>query len=355
MTDTSTRVVGVDGLRAFAVLGVVIYHALAWEHVRTGVPLAAAANVGARGVDLFFVISGFCLAFPHVVMKTNVRTVSIDLRAFLMRRFTRIAPSYYVALGIFGILACSSFGLPADLPGAIHAIPPLAEFVADAAFAPSPNSVFNSVFWTLGVEMRWYFAFPLLMMLYARSRALFTMVGLCGYAAFALGVPFEDLAMLPCFMLGVIAVDVVRNIQNERVFIGAAAAASSMLAIGTIAQYVIGGAYNHADPFWHLASFFVVVGAASKPVVRVLSWRPLIEVGRASFSIYLVHLPTIAFLVRHHVPWYAAGLGGVGAGFIFYHIVERSLLREDRRLAIESYLKRFNPARTLRIKNVETG
>ncbi len=64
-------------------------------------------------------------------------------------------------------------------------------------------------------------------------------------------------------MLGVIAVDVVRNIQNERVFIGAAAAASSILAIGTIAQYVIRGAYNHADPFWHLASFFVVVGAAS--------------------------------------------------------------------------------------------
>ena len=354
MTNTSTRIVGVDGLRALAVLGVVIYHVFAWEHVRTGVPLVAAANVGARGVDLFFVISGFCLAFPYVTAKANVRTLSIDLKAFLMRRFTRIVPSYYVALGIFGILACSPFGLPADLPGAIHAIPPLAEFFADAAFAPSPNPIFNGVFWTLGVEMRWYFTFPLLMMLYARSRALFTMVGLCGYAAFALGVPFEDLAMLPCFMLGVIAVDVVRNIRNERVFIGAAAVAVSGLAIGTIAQYVIGGAYNHADPFWHVTSFFVVVGAASKPVARVLSWRPLVEVGRASFSIYLVHSPTIAFLVRHHVPSVAAGLCGVGMGFLFYNFVERPLSHEHRRFAIETFLKRLVPARPVRTPSVET-
>lgn len=50
----------IDGLRAIAVVGVVIFHAFAFEAAHDGRPLPNLANIGMRGVELFFVISGFC-------------------------------------------------------------------------------------------------------------------------------------------------------------------------------------------------------------------------------------------------------------------------------------------------------
>src|SRR5665213_2393583 len=76
-------------LRAGAALAVVAYHALQW--------LGGGFDVGRAGVDVFFVISG-------LIMWTVTAGREVSPGAFLWRRFTRVAPLYWLAsLGVAGM------------------------------------------------------------------------------------------------------------------------------------------------------------------------------------------------------------------------------------------------------------
>lgn len=69
-----SRVGYVDGLRAIAVLGVVASHSWPWFHY------------GQRGVDLFFVLSGFSLSYPTLLQLHSEGLANFDVAAFAARR-----------------------------------------------------------------------------------------------------------------------------------------------------------------------------------------------------------------------------------------------------------------------------
>jgi peptidoglycan/LPS O-acetylase OafA/YrhL len=60
---------------------------------------------------------------------------------------------------------------------------------------------------------------------------------------------------------------------------------------------------------------------------RVLSNKWLVVVGGASYSIYLVHEPLIAFMIAHGVFAPLAGIAGVGLGFAFWWLAERPFVQ----------------------------
>jgi exopolysaccharide production protein ExoZ len=278
-------------------------------------------SIGARGVDLFFVISGLCLSLP--VLRAGR---SLERSRFWVNRFWRIVPPYWVALAIFAALSVTAFGLPsAQTPKRSF------ELFQEALFLTGFNPAYNSSFWTLEFETHWYIFFPFILALFMKSRALFFALILGLYLWYLTPVRVPDAGMLPCFMLGIVAADLyLRGLIRSKLWLAVAAAT---LALAIILR---SASDDHGDPLWHAAAFFVVLaglGAASK----VLSWKPLAFIGVASYSIYLIHGPVLAWTHDTlHAPMILAALVSVAAGIAFWALIERPMSKPGFRDAVAS-------------------
>lgn len=331
----------IDGLRAVAVLAVVVCHCIGFG------PLAlqiAIGQSGARGVDLFFVISGFCLAFPLLRALREDGTPLVQVVPFVRRRFARVAPSYYVALLAFGAFAFTKVGLP-TWPGAV---PPVAEQLQaigrDLLFLTNEKPIHNCDFWTLGVEMRWYVIFPLVLALYVRTRIGFAALMLAFYAAYASPYGIPDLGMYPCFMFGIVAADLVLRGYRWLAYVAPAAAVATLAALWMQSQTPV---LDHGNALWHVAAFLTVIAVTGNyRLRRCFSHPALVATGVASYSIYLVHHPILAELVLRGVPIWLAAVVSVAAGFGFWYGVERTLSAAPVRKRLEAALTfRRLPAR----------
>jgi peptidoglycan/LPS O-acetylase OafA/YrhL len=319
----SGRVDVVDGLRAIAVLAVL------GDHGNFGFAASAApawTACGARGVDLFFAISGFCLATPVLRGAHASGRIEFSYFRFLTRRLVRIAPPYLVALTAFALLSLTAFGLPTRELGAgpLGLADGAREYVLEALFLTDLSPAFNSSFWTLGIEMRWYVLFPLIVMLYWRSqRAFFTLLAICYvlYSFTPWGI--SDVGTLPCFMLGIFAADLQITRRSPPRFAGPIA----LLAVASaILTQIASRGIDHGSPVWHFAAFALLVAASTRAFGRVLRFGPLAYAGRASYSIYLVHAPILDRLVAAGVAPVFAMVVALAGGIAFYAVVERAFL-----------------------------
>jgi exopolysaccharide production protein ExoZ len=166
------RLYGVQYLRAVAALGVVVFHAME----RTGGHFA----IGAAGVDIFFVISGFIM---WVLAETRHPTPS----AFLRERVERIAPLYWAATAV--MVAGGLAGLFPNMR--LTAFHVLASFAFIPHQSPSDGGLWPVLVqgWTLNYEMFFYVLFAALLSLSSGRRLaamLLLFAGLVG-----LGLIFE--------------------------------------------------------------------------------------------------------------------------------------------------------------------
>jgi peptidoglycan/LPS O-acetylase OafA/YrhL len=341
----------IDGLRALAVLAVLGYHALV--HAWTGTAPAWIA-CGARGVDLFFAISGFCLAFPYLRAYRSAGVLEIGYGRFMVRRIARIVPPYLAALALFALLSLTSFGLP-TAPG-VHLTPAAAlrELGLESVFLTDMSPAYDASFWTLGVEMRWYLLFPLLLELYVRSRMGFYLVGGLCYALYFL-TPWSvaDEGTLPCFMLGIVAADLHLAESPLRRF-------APVVAVVTLAAAALWQSrvdwVDHGNPLWHAAAFSLVVASGSGLFARALRWKALAFTGVASYSIYLIHQPVLDALAAAGAPAPVAAAAALACGFAFYFAVERRALDPRFRKPAEALLSKvLTPLLKRPIRAVRSG
>jgi peptidoglycan/LPS O-acetylase OafA/YrhL len=321
----------IDGLRAVAVLAVLFYHCMAWGANPSAAPFWL--TYGARGVDLFFAVSGFCLSYPFLVSRRERGTVSIDYGAFVTRRLVRIGPPYWAALTMFAFLALTPFGLPTT--HSIHITPwgGLRSYFLDATFLTSFMPAYNGSFWSIGLEMRWYLLFPFVLALFMRSRLAVVGLMLACYTI-TLATPYsvETLRTLPCFMLGIFAADL--RVRGRDLSAWANLALCIALPLAILRQTNNPDA-DHGDLVWHLVCFLLLVASARGPLARVMSWAPLRVAGIASFSIYLVHQPIEWSLESVGVPaLFSAGVA-LTSGFLFFALVERPFMAPSFRKRVE--------------------
>lgn len=158
------RLKPLDGLRAFAIITVMLFHTDNYfQHVDLSILGAKFQNLiynGFCGVDLFFVLSGFLITSQ--ILKSPL--TKDNTKKFFIKRFLRIAPAYYVIL-IFVTLfiRVQSDVSEATLP--THDIftkwfPPFFShllFLQDYFFRFPP---IMTVFWTLAIEIKFYFLCP---------------------------------------------------------------------------------------------------------------------------------------------------------------------------------------------------
>ena len=319
----------VDGLRALAVLSVLFYHAAI-----DGPNPPSWANIGSRGVDLFFVISGFCLTYPFLRLDMSVHpptmTIAIFSR-FMLRRFSRIAPTYWVALSMFAFLSFSKFGFPESRD--IDTSHVGQEYVTSFLFLTSKWPIFNPSFWTLGIEMRWYFLCPLLISIFFKSKMFFGVIAAILYGVYFF-TPYgvADAGTLPCFMLGILAADLIHRRHWSCEW--AIFPTLILFAIGSAWQ-IRGGSMDLSDPIWHVASFFFILSASCGLMRKIVSWKPLVQVGTASYSIYLVHGPFLKYFILSGIDRAFAAIISLGIGIVFYLTVERLLSNKYFRKSLE--------------------
>ncbi|SIT54072.1 putative Acyltransferase 3 [Mesorhizobium prunaredense] len=154
-----------DLLRSIAIVLVVLRHGEQALHLRTGEPLGVIQTIfmnGWVGVDLFFVLSGYLIA-RHLV-RAGIGSGRFGLARYLVMRVLRIVPAYYAVLLLVAMGAFPLFPVDPNHLGlrvAYHLL-----FLQD--YMPSD---INVVFWSLGVEEKFYLLAPLLVLALLRCRS----------------------------------------------------------------------------------------------------------------------------------------------------------------------------------------
>lgn len=324
-------------LRFVAAVAVIAFHALGVAPDGHKVPESAVSLVlsyGGRGVDLFFVISGFIIFYA-----TDSR--GLTPAEFLRRRVERIVPLYFVVIFAVTMLAIT---LPAtfDTPG-WYTPRHILKSLAFIAFTDGDMPVVY-VGWSLEYEMYFYLAVALLM---AATRdpwrnivvifSAFAIIGRIPGVEAALGnyAFFVDPLIIE-FMLGVIVgrVFVTRRIDWP-MMVAAGCAVAAVLATDPTQRVIISG----------IPSALLVMGAAALSRKRLHpSWleRALARLGDASYSIYLAQVETVTLVgkaVAGLIPWISpwpllavTTAIVVAFGLLLNIAVERPLLKFSRRL-----------------------
>ncbi|MGA2982457.1 MAG: acyltransferase [Terriglobia bacterium] len=165
-----------DPLRGFAALAVVVHHAAqAWGVANDGASIAATtfAWLGAWGVTLFFVLSGFCIHLPQARAFSLNGSHTIDWGRFARRRARRLLPTHYAAL----ILSAAAGSL---VQTDIIKAPTVAGFLAHAfmvhVWYPPLFYSINGVFWSIAIEVHFYICYPVYLWLRGRLGTVGTTV-----------------------------------------------------------------------------------------------------------------------------------------------------------------------------------
>jgi peptidoglycan/LPS O-acetylase OafA/YrhL len=274
------RLPALDGLRAIAALAVLFFHYTSgYEHV-VGPHIRAVPKLewGHFGVELFFIISGFVIAW------TLQRASSPA--DFAWRRIARLYPAYLVVAAITAVVIFGFGFNPAHVEArdvAWNAIPGLPPLVPAQNIDPS--------YWTLGLEISFYVMAAAVT--FGQPKLRFEIFCLLWLAASLItrGVFADDVRLRllivsdysPLFVAGAMLFALVTTRRRDRLTMATLAAAIAVSFIG-------------ADQHWlHLGhgiavSLFVgVVFLASTGRLPFLGLRPLVLLGEASYSLYLIH------------------------------------------------------------------
>jgi peptidoglycan/LPS O-acetylase OafA/YrhL len=354
-TDKSaaSRFTYVDALRGVAALAVAGFHFYGglWSP-KTGPlfpwPLHQLFVHGNSGVEIFFVLSGFVMAY-------SLREARIGPQffgRFLLRRSLRLDPPYWATIVLAVALAFAAGwarGRPPLLPTWPQVLLHLV-YLQDLAGAGD----IVEVFWTLCMEVQFYLAFALLLGLSQRLGARGRPPGV----ALGVFVPLTVLSLavqyrfLPwpwratmvkfwyLFQLGALACWAVRGVVRPRWFLGYLATLALLLGCSFTIESLVGVLTG--------ASLFLV-GRLGR-LHTLLGQRPLQHLGRLSYSLYLVH-PLVGvpfcFFVRERLV--GAGPPGrlvgtvlftlavavsIGCAEVMFRLVERPALRLSHRVRL---------------------
>lgn len=283
MQTQRSALTSLTGIRFFAAIHVVFFH------YAPGVPhyLRNIVENGYLAVGLFFLLSGFILAYNYGDRET-------DTRRFWLARFARIYPAYLLG---FLLIAPAVIVRLQDDPGKLAASG-LAAVTLLQGWIPGLALVWNGPGWSLSVEAFFYLLFPLMLPVLARLsiRSLWLAGGACCLLAALAGEKFMyvPLFRLPEFGLGIVTGLLflrgvrIRGLLPASIGLGAFAVLSpDYLSVG------LRGAV--AAPLFAMLVFSLACDRGM--VNRFLGRRRLQKLGDASYAIYILQSPVMAYFL----------------------------------------------------------
>jgi peptidoglycan/LPS O-acetylase OafA/YrhL len=333
-----------DGLRAVAVMSVVIYHA----H-------KSFCPGGWAGVDVFFVLSGFLIS--TILLRELAAFNIVDFKKFYMRRFLRLFPAFACLILVL---------LPISFASKHHRAEDLENIVMSATYLMNWNRAFGWIpglggslahTWSLSVEEQFYFIWPATVLLLARFKKFAPLV-ICFLATlvFAWRLHLVHSGANPERTYNGF------DVHSDSLLIGCALAFFDIrpavkillknLAMVPIALLLFIFAAFHfksaltqgvGPTFSALCAAWIMTAAMEDGVLkRLLSFRPLVYTGRISYGWYLWHYP---FLVvgGHIFPKSYEKPLLVAASYLTamasYHFVEIPFLRLKHRFQLKASLQ----------------
>jgi peptidoglycan/LPS O-acetylase OafA/YrhL len=368
--EAHSAIPALTSVRFFAAFWVVVSHLAVMGYIDFSAPVRWVAGDSRPAVTFFFVLSGFILAHNYGDGMDGER-----IRRFYVARFARIYPmlvfSLLLAVPVTAILLITDdrahlfewYGIPGNplLPLASSLAAQLLCLTAWLPFA-SVNQPWDGPTWSISCEAFFYLAFPLLVVfikrLTPRVRAMVLLGGFCAQGVWIVALlrflPLSRSGFLVSqfplthlfeFVLGIGVQCYCRELQrNGRSYDGAALLASllAVLAIGVLSVW------RPLEPAYYLLSpcFALLVGGIAmqqRPAWGLLALRPMVVLGEASFSLYLIHVPLIHLAEL-------AGVGQRGALALLIGMVALSVIlflaleRPMRSAILRRYAQRATPA-----------
>ncbi len=285
-----------DVLRALAIVMVVGCHV--YTHFEPGGPAARVAGYGGRGVDLFFVLSGFLLG--QQLFAERERTGTVNVPRFWLRRAMRTLPAYYAVLALTLAQAVWSHGW-----GAID--PRYFIFLQNYM----PTTPYFGISWSLCVEEHFYLFVGPLVLLAGRYRpaawlsvALLAVPTVCrqmGWywteGAFETHVRYDQCAA--GVMLAWVSVDRPGwwRVLRRWAWLPAAAGAAGVvyLVLAPQAPWPWDAYVATETAFWTLTfTAWVLLGDSSEWWVRRPNFRPTRYLADRAYALYLLHVDAIS-------------------------------------------------------------
>lgn len=293
----------IDGLRAFAVLPVILFHA-GFENFRGGYV----------GVDVFFVISGYLITS---IIANDIENKNFSIVNFYERRARRLLPALFLVMA-----ACLPFAwlllVPSDLKDFGQSLVAVSSFSSnilfwiesgyfetEADFKPLLHT------WTLAIEEQFYILYPIF--LYFAWRLNFRKIIFALVLIFSVSLllaewaayfkPSANFYLLPTrgweLLLGAFAAFYLRyndffknTLLNETL---------SILGFGMIVYSII--VYDSSTPFPSfyalvptLGTCLLIIFLVPKTILyKFFTLKPIVGIGLISYGIYLWHQPLLAF------------------------------------------------------------
>ncbi|MCF6389267.1 acyltransferase [Mycobacterium sp. MBM] len=386
----SGEIKALTGLRLFAAVWVVLFHfrpLLGQAIPDTSAALAPVLNSGAQGVDLFFILSGFVLAWNYLD-RMGPSWSTRDTVHFLWMRLARVWPVYLVTLHLAALWIVFTLNvghIPAENADTLTAISYIRQlFLVQLWFQPYfDGSSWDGPAWSISAEWLAYLAFGFLALLIfrlaratrARSLLLLAFATTLPPVLFLLasGQFYTPWSWLPRILLqftaGAIACAAVRRLypsDRTRTLAGVGALILVAMLIGILYwldAHPIPGVIDSGgvvDLLFVPLVVMLAIGAGTLP--RLLSTRVLVYGGQISFSLYMVHE-----LVHTAWNWAAQQFeltlaGPVGplwltaifavtlaCSALLYHLVEEPARHWMRRMVdVRAAVPRMQPADTER-------
>jgi peptidoglycan/LPS O-acetylase OafA/YrhL len=316
---SASHISELDGLRGMAILLVVLYHYLSWTHGTRMPWLKRIFSTGWSGVDLFFVLSGFLIGGILLDTRESPRY----FKTFYARRALRILPLYYVWIAVYFVIAAF-----VGNPEGWRSVPAYVLFVQNLSKGHHLllGSIWLGHLWSLCVEEQFYLVIPLAILFLAR-RKLLAFLCLAIVVAPVLRVllhrylpshPAAQYTLTICrvdaLAMGVLVAIAWRNeewktkLRERQSFIIAAVflllVAFALLTIWQPSQYSLTMTWGLSmlDALF-TGVLILTLLAPSGTWGKICRWPFLIELGRVSFCLYVIH--EIVNLMFHEVLFHA--------------------------------------------------
>lgn len=360
----------IDGLRTLAVLSVVLFH--------FQVPYFSGGFVG---VDIFFVISGFLIS--TILVREFEKTKTISIKNFYIRRARRILPAYFstmiftIVIGFFCFSPSHFQKFGESLFSSIFMVANFHFYFEADYFDVSSNFKPLLHLWSLSIEEQFYIFWPLILIfllkrqkkisiwfgfitlfclsfvlnlvIHYTSLPIFTSL-LMGRADGGLtDVRPEMFFLLPYrffeFLFGAVLVLVPENrLANPiREFLFTSGLSLTLVAIFNYSEGMVFPSFYAILPC--LGTALMIYSRPKKGIIRLFTNKVSVEIGKISYSLYMIHWPV--FVYGHYMGIYTGAMGyfgtnagiltSIGLSFLSFRYIELPFRVENNRSVFMRY------------------
>ncbi|QEY18181.1 acyltransferase [Cellvibrio sp. KY-GH-1] len=323
---TMEKMPNLDGLRALACLFVVVSHIPKEGYI---------GLIGSVGVGVFFTLSGFLMGYLYAHQTCNSDT----LRHYMIARFTRIVPIYWLVISLCILLSLLE---GADFPLRIDSFTSIIRHYGLAGNV--------GPFWSIPLEIQYYLFFVVIWYSLSLRQKMPWAFPLAGFLCAVLIVTndlWPNLSLpnkLHFFLAGTLAALMPRNYwkthRGARQLIPLQLLALAAILFPLTQDYSERSFYDSVGLSIAFASAIYILSFNSKPTGWLLASRPLRKIGQASFSIYLIHVLVLYYgahvlqLDHHHFQplWLLVAALATALPMLVSQMIEMPLQRKSRAL-----------------------